>query len=95
MNFNSTEKTFKLYRPEYQNARGENVPASQQRFPQHSGSVLLDSGTHYYSDGSYASQLNKKAPFFVANNGWDDTTVKNFNSNQFYYPVLKARLIVS
>lgn len=89
--FNSSEKTFKLYRPAYENARGENVPAAAQRFPQHSGSVLLDSGTHYYSDGSYASQLNKKAPFFVANNGWDDTTVKNFGSNQYYYPVLKAR----
>ena len=89
--FNSNEKTFKLYRPAYENARGENVPAAAQRFPQHSGSVLLDSGTHYYSDGSYASQLNKKAPFFVANNGWDDTTVKNFGSNQYYYPVLKAR----
>lgn len=89
--FNSNEKTFKLYRPAYENARGENVPAAMQHFPQHSGSVLLDSGTHYYSDGSYASQLNKKAPFFVANNGWDDTTVKNFGSNQYYYPVLKAR----
>lgn len=89
--FNSNEKTFKLYRPAYENARGENVPAAAQRFPQHNGSVLLDSGTHYYSDGSYASQLNKKAPFFVANNGWDDTTVKNFGSNQYYYPVLKAR----
>lgn len=89
--FNSNEKTFKLYHPAYENARGENVPAVAQRFPQHSGSVLLDSGTHYYSDGSYASQLNKKAPFFVANNGWDDTTIKNFGSNQYYYPVLKAR----
>nr|DAO09247.1 MAG TPA: structural protein [Caudoviricetes sp.] len=91
LEFNSNEKTFKLYRPAYENARGENVPAAAQRFPQHSGSVLLDSGTHYYSDGSYASQLNKKAPFFVANNGWDNTTVKNFGSNQYYYPVLKAR----
>lgn len=90
--FNSSEKTFKAYRPAYENARGETVPAAAQRFPQHSGSILLDSGTHYYDAGSYASQLNKKAPFFVANNGWDDTTVKNFGSNQYYYPVLKARL---
>ena len=88
--FNSSEKTFKHYRPAYENARGETVGAAMQRFPQHSGTVLLDSGTHYYDAGSYASQLNKKAPFFVANNGWDDTTVKNFGSNQYYYPVLKA-----
>ena len=89
--FNSSEKTFKFYRPAYQNSRDETVAAAQQRIPQHSGTVLLDSGTHYYDDGNYASQLNKKAPFFVANTGWNDTTIQNFTNSQRYYPVLKAR----
>lgn len=89
--FNSTEKTFKLYRPEYQNARGETVSVAQQRFPQHGGTVLLDSGTHYYDAGTYTAQLDKKAPFFVAHTSWDNTTIQNFASNRYYYPVLKAR----
>ena len=89
--FNSTDKTFKLHRPAYDNAQGVNVPAVSQRFPQHSGAVLLDSGTHYYDAGSYVSQLNKKAPFFVAHTSWDNTAIQNFASNQYYYPVLKAR----
>lgn len=89
--FNSSEKTFKFYRPAYQNARDETVAAAQQRIPQHSGTVLLDSGTHYYDDGNYTSQLNKKAPFFVVNTSWNDTTIRNFANSQRYYPVLKAR----
>ena len=89
--FNSGDKTFKFYRPAYNNAEGVNVPAVGQRLPQHSGEVLLNSGTHYYDGGSYGEQLNSKAPFFVANTSWNDTTIQNFGSSLHIYPVLKAR----
>lgn len=88
---NSIEKTFKLYKPAYDNAQGVNIPAVEQRFPLHSGTVLLNSGTHYYDAGTYIAQLDKKAPFYTAYTAYNDNTIQNFAANQSYYPIVKSR----
>lgn len=89
--FNATDKMFKIYRPAFTDKDNQTVGAIAQRFPQRSGTVLVDSGTHFYAQGGWSEMLETKAPFYVAYSNFNKDTIYNMANSWQFFPVVKAR----